>query len=136
MIALPMPPSLNAIWRYGKGRAFKSKRYVAWLRAADAEFLLHRKEWLPVKGHFHAHILLNSTKRRSNQDCDNRCKVVLDFLQRVGIIENDSLCDGVAIGWGVAPEGVRIYLAPSPIPEFVELMTAPGRPVGPQRRNL
>jgi Holliday junction resolvase RusA-like endonuclease len=130
VIALPMPPSLNAIWRYGKGRAFKSKRYVAWLRAADAEFMLHRKEWRALKGHFRAAVVLNEKKRRSNADCDNRGKAVLDWLQRVGLIENDALCDGVTVEWGEAPEGCRVYVYPPSLP-----VTAPGRPVGPQRAD-
>lgn len=136
-----MPPSMNAIWRYKKARvlksgrhmkagAFKSKRYVAWRRAADAEFLLHHKEWQAVIGHFRATIILNEKKRRSNADVDNRAKVVLDFLQRVGIIENDALCDGMTVEWGLAPEGVRIYLTPSLLP-----VTAPGRPEGQQRAD-
>jgi Holliday junction resolvase RusA-like endonuclease len=127
-IALPMPPSLNAIWRYGKGRAFKSKRYVAWLRAADAEFLLHRKAWAPIKGRFRVSIVLNDKKRRSNTDVDNRAKVVMDALQRWAVIENDALCDGVTVEWGFAPEGARVHLTSSSLP-----VTPPGRPVGPQR---
>jgi crossover junction endodeoxyribonuclease RusA len=111
MIALPMPPSMNAIWRYGKGRAFKSERYRVWLRAADNEFRLHHKEWDAVIGHFRALITLNEKRRRG--DADNKIKCVLDFCQRVGLIENDSLCDGVTVEWGYAPEGCRVHLIPS-----------------------
>jgi Holliday junction resolvase RusA-like endonuclease len=128
VIDLPMPPSLNSIWRYGKGRAFKSARYVAWLRAADAEFLLHRKEWAPVKGHFRVYIVLNEKKRRGNADCDNRGKALLDFCQRVGLIENDALCDRVVLEWGYAPSGCRILITSASIP-----VSAPGRPEAPQR---
>jgi Holliday junction resolvase RusA-like endonuclease len=128
MIVLPMPPSLNAIWRYGKGRAFKSERYRVWLRAADNEFLQHRKKWLPVAGNFRVHITLNDKRRRG--DADNRIKALLDFLQRVGLIENDKLCDGVTAEWGFAPEGARVHLTSSSLP-----VTPPGRPVGHQRAN-
>jgi Holliday junction resolvase RusA-like endonuclease len=128
MIALPMPPSANRIWAHGKGRTFKSERYKIWQRAADNEFLQHRKEWAPVKGHFRALITLNAKRRKG--DADNRIKATLDFCQRVGLIENDSLCDGVTAEWGFAPEGCRVHIFPSSLP-----VTAPGRPEGQQRAD-
>jgi crossover junction endodeoxyribonuclease RusA len=128
VINLPMPPSVNSLWRHGKGRVFCSKRYRTWLRVADTYYLANKRYWLPVKGHFRAVITLNEKKRRG--DADNRVKAVFDFLQRVEIIENDSLCDGVTVEWGWAPEGCHVLLIPSSLP-----VTAPGRPVGPQRAD-
>jgi len=33
-ITLPLPPSVNALWRSGKGRTFRSRRYISWLKEA------------------------------------------------------------------------------------------------------
>lgn len=110
IIELAMPPSLNSIWRMNRERKkmYLSDRYKTWKRDADNRYLANKKNWLPVKGHFRAYITLDAKRRRG--DCDNRIKGLLDWLQRVELIENDKLCDGVSIDYGHAPEGCRIHL--------------------------
>ena len=54
----------------------------------------------PIKGHFTYHVSLDWSKRKSNMDGDNfGSKVILDFLQRNGLIENDSLADSGTWAW-------------------------------------
>lgn len=110
-ISLAMPPSVNSIWRVNRFRnkPYLSERYKTWKRDADNRYLMNKKTWRPIAGHFRAHITLDET-RRGNSDADNRVKCLMDFLQRVQIIENDKLCDGLTVTWGRAPEGCRIRL--------------------------
>lgn len=112
-LALPMPPSVNAIWRSrrghnGKPSFYLDRRYEIWKRACDNLVLAMGKHKPKVKGRFAVIITLNEAKRRG--DADNRAKATMDFLQRAGVIENDKLADSVTIKWGYAPEGCRVEL--------------------------
>ena len=108
---LPMPTSVNQIYRKGKHGLYKSKKYTAWQAAADDMFLEQKQGQEAIKGHFWAGLILNEKKRRG--DLDNRAKAVLDALQRWQLIENDSLCDELTISWGRCQHGCRIYAFPA-----------------------
>ena len=74
-------------------------------------YLEQKRRCEPVEGHFNYDIILSSESRRSNADGDNRTKVVLDFLERVGLIENDCLADGGSWKWGSADKGMcKVYV--------------------------
>lgn len=111
-IKLPMPPSVNSIWRTGKnprtGRPihYRDKKYVAWIVEAD-RMLLAQKPLPKITGHFSVIVTLDKSKRRG--DADNRLKPVLDQLERAGIIENDKYADKVAVLWGEA-DGCSVQL--------------------------
>ena len=98
ILALPFPPSVNAMWRYGRERVYKSKSYAAWIVEADAALMADHPKPKKVRGHFTIDISF-PRKRRGRSDVDNRVKAVLDWLQRVELIDNDSLCDGVEASW-------------------------------------
>lgn len=110
-IELPFPPSVNRIWRQNRqrGGVYLDARYKTWKRAADNEFLAHKREWEPVKGPFRATITLDQA-HRGRSDLDNRIKVLFDWAQRVGLIEQDNLCEGLHVRWGKAASGCRIVL--------------------------
>lgn len=114
-IDLPFPISVNAIWRNSKGRTHISERYRTWKRAADNVLWLRRDRksddprLVPVKGNFVAIITLDESKR-GNKDCDNHSKVILDWLERSQLIDNDSLCDLCLIAWGNAPAGCSVEI--------------------------
>lgn len=115
IVDLAFPPSLNTMWRFSQNRSkpYFSERYQAWKSDSDERFLQSKKLWRPVKGNVAIHITLDEKRRRSNIDCDNRGKPVLDWLQRACIIENDALCDKLEIEWGEAPTGCRVKIQPS-----------------------
>lgn len=122
-IDLTYPPSLNRIWRAttganGKPRFYLAKRYETWKRVQDNLCMAEGWHKRPIKGRFVAVITLDEGKRTARSDADNRIKVVMDFLQRAGIIENDSLADEVTARWGYAPSGCRVVL--SPVSEHME----------------
>lgn len=110
-IDLPFPPSVNRLWRAGRGRVHASPRYLSWKRAAD-NLALTQKPLPKVPGPFRATILLSEAHRRG--DADNLSKAVLDILQRWEVIDNDKLAETVTVRWchrAEAPEGCRVLLA-------------------------
>lgn len=110
-LTLPFPVSVNRIWRHGKGKTFISKQYAAWKGAAHVAYLQQRKSvGEPVAGNFTYHIILDEKRRKQARDGDNRGKVVLDFLQDVGLIVDDKFADAGSWSWGPV-DGcmVRVY---------------------------
>jgi Holliday junction resolvase RusA-like endonuclease len=103
VLDLPPPPSTNRLWRSARRRVFRSKVYLDWIRAADAEILARRQ--MPKKrigGLFAAHVTLSQKVRG---DIDNRIKGLLDFLQSREIIRNDSDCKRLVVERGEAAAG-------------------------------
>lgn len=119
-IALPFPPSVNSIWRSrigkgGKPRFFLDPKYEAWKKASDGAFYAAHPRPKSVAGAFVVSIVLDhgSSLRRLGADVDNRAKAVLDWLQRVKLIEDDKFAEKVTIEWGLAPEGCRVEIEAS-----------------------
>lgn len=109
IIDLPVPPSVNRIWRANKGgpnKVSRSDEYKRWIKAADALSIetgqlrgIH-----PIIGKFEAHIVI----KRCVGDLDNRAKGVLDYLQSRAVIANDKYCERLVMEWGDAPTGCRV----------------------------
>jgi len=112
-ILLPIPPSINRMYRVSGGRLHKSDRYKTWAAAALGEYRAQNGHLLPkIGGHFTAHVTLNDA-RRGTSDLDNRVKVLFDFLQAEGVrvISNDRYCDSLTVHWGKAPAGCIVVLS-------------------------
>lgn len=113
VIDLPFPPSVNRLWRSsnkdGRSQVYLSPSYVKWKKAADA---MPRPPGF-VCGRFEAEIAVCPTKGNPRGDLDNRIKAVLDWSQRVGIIEDDKHCQRLIVEWVDAvraPAGCRLVL--------------------------
>lgn len=109
---LPWPPSLNRLWRYGRGRVYRSKVYKQWIKAADDYWLMQkpRQKIKQIKGPFQIELILIPPNNRA-RDQDNHSKAVLDWAQRVEIIENDALCRDSHVYYGEGKEpGVRLIV--------------------------
>jgi|SRR5581483_7072708 len=108
---LPMPPSVNRIWRAretGGRPVFLSTKYRNWKQEAET-LALQLGQCRGVKridGPFQAHIVLQH--RRG--DLDNRVKAVLDIAQEWELIKNDSNCVRLLVEYGEAPYGCRLIL--------------------------
>lgn len=101
VLTLPFPPSANRIWRVSNGRTHRSADYVKWEKKAEASFTNQKNHCgTPVSGGFVYHILLDETRRAVARDGDNRQKAVLDFLQHVGLIDDDKFANGGSWSWG------------------------------------
>lgn len=115
-LELPFPPSVNHIWRRGKqpGSVYLDPKYKAWRKHADQMILLARQQGSArIWGPFSATITLDSRQRRKNSDADNRVKVCLDALQRMKVIDDDSLAQQVTVRWGDSA-GACVELSPWP----------------------
>lgn len=113
-LELPFPPSTNRLWRRGKrpGSIYLDPKYKAWRNEADLKIIQARREGLcRVAGRFTASIVLDKRRRRGKVDCDNRIKAVLDALQRMLVIDDDSMADKVTVEWGEAT-GVKVTVMP------------------------
>lgn len=98
--SLPWAPSMNRIWRAGRGRVYRSAEYIAWLNEAQIQWLLQRPKLMHRKITGEYKILIDffpPDKRR--RDMGNLEKVVSDFCQAAGIIEDDSLCRDIHLVW-------------------------------------
>lgn len=109
---LPIPPSVNRIWRMSaRKNVYRSEKYVKWLKDADA--LVMAKRQLPkqsMAGHFEVEILIDQSTRG---DGDNRIKAVLDYLQSREIITDDKDCRRgcwAFVPTDQAPHGCRVHL--------------------------
>jgi len=121
-IYLPFPPSNNELYRnpIGGGKRPKTRRYMTWTRAADAIYLAQKRYVTPIHGPYRLAITLDCSRRvttygkRRTIDCGNFEKAVQDFLKRVDLIDDDSLCEEVSIGWGwPEEEGCRVTILPT-----------------------
>jgi len=113
ILDLPMPPSANNMWVHAGRRHYLSEYYSNWREDCDALGMANRWHKHPVKGKFTVAISLNRGKARKGSDADNRIKPILDALQRLGVIENDNLCEKVSAEWGEpvdAPDGCRVVV--------------------------
>ena len=110
VLDLPMPPSVNAIWRSrrgtnGKPMFYLDHKYKAWKLECDGIYMATRPK-VRFRGPVKVDIILSRAKRRG--DTDNRQKALLDFLQRAEIVANDSQVEDVRARWGEAPSGCRV----------------------------
>jgi crossover junction endodeoxyribonuclease RusA len=91
-IDLPWPPSVNAVWKSGRGRVFtpkKVKDYHIYVRA------LMRGKY-QIKGRIDAFISVYPPDKRI-RDIDNLLKIPLDSLQKAGVYKNDNQIDQITI---------------------------------------
>lgn len=98
---LPMPPSVNALYRNlaGKGRV-KSARYRTWQRAAMNELLTQPRK--KIAGTVSLHLLLPQSKRAG--DASNRFKAVEDLLVTMDLIDDDRFVQSGSFSWADVPD--------------------------------
>lgn len=99
---LPMPPSVNALYRNvpGRGRA-KTKAYGKWLHAAGMALIQQVR--VKRRGPVHIDISLPIDKR-GRRDCDNHAKAVIDLLVAHQLIDDDRHVDSLFIAWEPVPD--------------------------------
>lgn len=94
-VLLPVPPSVNRIYRHTKDRGpVKSEVYKAWISGAGWRLQAQRPGRVPGP-----YVLLLAVPRTSRMDIDNAAKAVSDLLQRHGVVENDREAVRVLLEW-------------------------------------
>jgi Holliday junction resolvase RusA-like endonuclease len=102
---LYLPPSVNQIWRHGRGRVWRDPSYMDWIKRCDR--LLTGVKLITIAGWFTVHIGLYGRA----SDGDNRIKALLDYLERINVVSDDKFCIGGTWSWvpeGQAPRGCRV----------------------------
>ena len=106
-LRLPIPPSVNAMYRNVRGRGrVKTGHYRAWLADADKWLLTQRRGLGRVSGPCTVEIFVPASMRG---DCSNRIKAAEDFLVsreitgddrhnwKVSIERDEGLTDGCLV---------------------------------------
>lgn len=110
-IALPLPPSVNNLWRRSGTRIHKSTEYKAWLIEAG---WLARSQYRgePISGAYRISIdLLRPDRRR--RDLDNfATKAVGDLLTSLRFIRDDSDCQKIEAKWAGDGQGIIVKVQP------------------------
>lgn len=97
-IVLPLPPSVNALWRVAKnGRVYATAKYKVWKEAAVWEAAA-QASGQKITGSYRLTLQVVAPDKR-RQDLDNLLKATSDMLQSAGLIENDHLCRSLSASW-------------------------------------
>lgn len=133
ILDLPFPPSANRLTRHsakgGKLLSYTNPDYASWRKEAEGMFRKQKKTCgEPIKGFFSWFITLDQSRWPRASDGDNRCKAVVDFLQAVGVVENDKFQTGGAWAWGpVSGCVVQVRPVTASVLERASTATSPKR---------
>ena len=108
VLELPLAPSVNALWKVGPKKLYKSSEYKSWLE--EAGWMIKQQTKDTIDGEYAIHIRALKTKKR--RDLDNILKATSDLLVEMRVVEDDSLCMALAAEWsniGTVPMIVTIY---------------------------
>ena len=109
VLDLPTPPSVNRTSGDRLGNEHPKVRQ--WRRSADAHLLYTRQSnRLRLIGGLVTIDIWWDIQMVG--DIDNRIKHLLDYLQRLNVITNDSRCRRLLVDYGTAPDGCRVRLRP------------------------
>lgn len=106
--ALPMPPSVNALFANVPGRGrIKTRAYRSWIK--EAGWALRMARVGAVTSRVRVLIEAGTNNRR---DADNLAKPILDLLKAHGVLKDDSAkyVAGVSADWNDDVTGCRVTL--------------------------
>lgn len=122
-LELPMPPSVNEIWRKSKTHMYLSRTYTDW--KSHAGWMLKSQRPGSIKGRVLILVSIEGVDNRS--DIDNRVKAIFDLLAAYKVIQNDKLVVGFCACW--TPPGTklaRVLVMPAASHDFTFLLAADG----------
>lgn len=116
VLDIPFPPSANRLTRHGvrngKRVSYTNPDYASWRKEAEGMYWQQKRNaGRPIKGAFTYHLVLDERRWPKASDGDNRQKAALDFLQAVGLIQDDKYAAGGSWSWGPVT-GARITAYP------------------------
>ena len=97
-IILPLPPSVNRLWRTTKGGGmYRSNKYTEWRTAAIWQTSVQvRSQTIPGKFKATFHFVRPDKRRR---DLDNLIKAAMDVVVSTKLVEDDHLCEWLEARW-------------------------------------
>ena len=108
-VTLPLPPSVNALWRFNRGRVHRSRRYLVWTEGCRLGDKSAATPQDPRPGRLD--IRRRQTGDRRRRGLDNiATKAILDLLTAHQVISDDHFVVKVTAGWDatIPPGTVRI----------------------------
>src|SRR5262245_63083829 len=108
ILDLPLAPSVNRLWRAGRGRVFRSSAYDAWHKEAGWELQVQK----PGRVEGSVEVVISAGKPDGRRrDCDKLPKTILDFLTAHRVISDDSLVTSITSRWDLSvPPGRAIII--------------------------
>jgi crossover junction endodeoxyribonuclease RusA len=111
-IDLPYPVSMNRIWRGSGKHVYRSPEYINWLTQAGFAWMTQKSKSKTkrIEGEYEFHATVYPPDKRK-RDLGNLEKVLQDFAQQAGIIEDDHFCRKITLEYGGpedAPLGARL----------------------------
>ena len=113
---LPMPPSVNSIWRGKNKGVYRSAEYVKWI--SDATILVYSQRVVSVfppykvTYEFSKPITKKGKQSKVRMDLANREKALSDLLQKCNVITDDCEIIDMCLRWveDLKPNHVRISI--------------------------
>jgi len=96
---LPMPPSVNGMYRNVSGRGrVKTDPYKRWIKEAGQMLML---QWKAPRQTITNEVRVNCDLERPKvrSDVDNRAKALLDLMKGMGLLKDDSLVVDLRLRW-------------------------------------
>lgn len=110
-LVIPWPPTLNhAYANVVDGGRVKTANTKRWQKLAAQA--LQPQRWHPMKTSDRVKVTINLHPPNSRPfDIDNRCKALLDALQRARVVDNDNQVDVLVVNrLGVKPGGMAVVM--------------------------
>lgn len=110
-LTIPMPPSVNLIYRPVRGRGMiKTERYRKWITAAGWEIKAQKAE--KVEGDYALWAYCQKADKRK-RDLGNIEKALSDILVTHGIVGDDSQCVEMHLYWDGAGRDCTVIVEPA-----------------------
>lgn len=108
---LPLPPSVNAMYRRGRGYGiYKTKEAKLWIESCKE--IIKKKQ--PYKNE--VDVSVNFYFKRTNCDIDSRLKALLDVLEDCCVYENDRQIYSLLVNKYIDKQNPRVEITITPNP--------------------
>lgn len=115
-IQIPFPPSVNSLWRIGRGRMFRSKKYTSFMKRCEEEIIWDALP--PIDYKIEVVVVVGRPRNKDGSitkvrmDIDNRLKSTLDVLEHVngGVYTDDCLIEKITASWSTEVEYTEIKI--------------------------
>lgn len=111
IIVLPFPPSVNRLWRAAGKRVYKTAVYREYGDAAWKAFRHQHPTFEMITDPVAMEIAAGRPDRR-RRDIDNINKAILDVLEQIGVVQDDSQIHDLRSYWTDAVTGVQVMIKP------------------------